>query len=355
MPIFISYSRRDSDFVHRLHAGLAENNRDAWVDWEGIPPTAEWMAEIEAAIDVAEAFVFVLSPDSVTSAICERELAHASAQNKRLIPIVCRDVDADRVPDALSKLNWVFFRADGDFRAAMGILLKAIDTDLEWVHAHTRLLVRAREWDAKARDTSLVLRGADLRSAEQWLTLGPSKEPKPTELQTRYIIDSRRVATNRRFALLGGTTVALVIVAIIGTIAYFQWQEAARQQTIAVARRLTSAAEMERDQIPSAEAEIGPREHSLQLATEATRRLQGIGFHSLEADLAMRRGLPLLPRLIRRLPNGAGGINSDEIVFAADDAMVAASADPLATEIWGRSTSSTALVHEESLGQSKSC
>ena len=51
----------------------------------------------------------------------------------------------------------------------------------------------------------------------------------PAELQTRYIIDSRTIATNRRFALLGGTTVALVIVAVLGTMFYFQWQEAARQ------------------------------------------------------------------------------------------------------------------------------
>lgn len=334
MAIFISYSRKDSDFVRRLHGGLAENNRDTWVDWEGIPPTAEWMVEIEAAIDAAEAFVFVLSPDSAASAVCRRELAHAAAQNKRLIPIVCRDVDADGVPEALSKLNWIFFRPADDFLAAVGILLTAVDTDLEWVHAHSRLLVRAREWDAKAHDTSLALRGGDLKSAEQWLTLGPTKEPKPTELQTRYIIDSRRVATNRRFALLGGTTVGLVIVAVLGTMFYFQRQEAARQQTIAVARRLTSAAEMERDQIPRADAEIGPREQSLQLATEATRRLQGIGFHSLEADLAMRRGLPLLPRRIRRLTNDAGTAQFDDIVFGADNRMVAASAEVLATEIW---------------------
>ena len=36
--------------------------------------------------------------------------------------------------------------------------MKAIDTDLDWVHEHTRLLVRAREWEARKYDTSLLRR-----------------------------------------------------------------------------------------------------------------------------------------------------------------------------------------------------
>ena len=38
-----------------------------WVDWEDIPPTAEWMREVEVAIEGADTFVFVLSPDSLKS------------------------------------------------------------------------------------------------------------------------------------------------------------------------------------------------------------------------------------------------------------------------------------------------
>lgn len=68
--IFISYSRRDKEFVARLHAALAALGRDAWIDWEDIPLTAEWEAEIYAGIEGADAFVFVLSPDSIRSEIC---------------------------------------------------------------------------------------------------------------------------------------------------------------------------------------------------------------------------------------------------------------------------------------------
>ena len=40
---FISYARQDRDLVRRLHDALTDRGRDTWVDWEGIPPTAEWM------------------------------------------------------------------------------------------------------------------------------------------------------------------------------------------------------------------------------------------------------------------------------------------------------------------------
>ena len=103
--VFISYSRKDIGPVRRMHAALAARERQTWVDWEGIPPTAEWMQEIRGAIDAAQAFAFVLSPDSLASRVCREELEHAVAQGKRLIPVVCRDVVASEVPEALAGIT----------------------------------------------------------------------------------------------------------------------------------------------------------------------------------------------------------------------------------------------------------
>jgi hypothetical protein len=100
MPdIFISYSRKDKDFVRRLDESLKTRGREAWVDWEDICPTEEWMQAIHAAIESTDTFIFVLTPDSVASLVCGREIAHAAANNKRMVPIVARDVPAEAVPD----------------------------------------------------------------------------------------------------------------------------------------------------------------------------------------------------------------------------------------------------------------
>jgi len=47
--VFISYSRRDKEFVARLHEALDSHGKQAWVDWEDIPPSAEWLREIHDA------------------------------------------------------------------------------------------------------------------------------------------------------------------------------------------------------------------------------------------------------------------------------------------------------------------
>ena len=87
---FVSYAREDQPFVRKLHEALDRRQRDTWVDWEGIFPTEEWMAKIRSAIDSAQAFVFVISPDSVASRVCGEEIDHAAKQNKRIIPIVAK-------------------------------------------------------------------------------------------------------------------------------------------------------------------------------------------------------------------------------------------------------------------------
>ena len=84
--VFISYSRKDNTFVRRLYDALRERGRKVWVDWEGIPPTDKWLVKIHSAIDEADAFLFVISPDSVSSDVCDIELNHAIKQHKRLVP-----------------------------------------------------------------------------------------------------------------------------------------------------------------------------------------------------------------------------------------------------------------------------
>ena len=113
--IFVSYSRADREFVQRVNLSLKETDKDVWIDWEDIPATAEWMAEIFSAIAAADSFVFVLSPESIKSATCLEELARAVELNKRLIPILCRNVNPDAVPESIRRLQWIDFRQETDF------------------------------------------------------------------------------------------------------------------------------------------------------------------------------------------------------------------------------------------------
>ena len=48
------------------------------------------------------------------------------------------------MPETLGKLNWIFLRDQDDFEKGVDTLLTAVDTDLEWVDAHTSLLGKDR-------------------------------------------------------------------------------------------------------------------------------------------------------------------------------------------------------------------
>ncbi len=229
--VFISYSRKDKEFVRRLDEELKRRGREAWVDWEGIPPGDTWEKTIYGAIEASNTFIFVLTPDSIASEICGKEIAHAAANNKRLVPVVHRDVAADRVPKSLGELNWIFCRDSDDFGEATETLVRALDTDLSWVRAHTRLLARAIEWDTNGRNNSFVLRGDDLRSAERWLAeAGAQKERQPTALQTEYIIASRKAAARRQRIALGAVALGAVVAIILAVVAFIQRGEARKQE-----------------------------------------------------------------------------------------------------------------------------
>jgi hypothetical protein len=220
--VFVSYSRKDEPFVRRLHDELARSGRDVWVDWEDIPPSAEWLREIEQAIEAADTFVFVLTPDSLASQTCRHECDHAATYSKRIVPVVARDVAQAEVPDSLARLNWLFFRARDSFPASFATLLTTLDTDLAWAKVHSRLLVRAREWEHRNKDESYLLAGTDLVEAEKELASSTVRDPPIHPLQVAYVLASRQRATKlQQNQLRGFYLVSLIYGTLQTVVSYF--------------------------------------------------------------------------------------------------------------------------------------
>src|SRR5512147_3181141 len=91
--IFISYSRMDLDFVQKIVDALAVSDLDTWIDWKNIPKGEDWKDEIYRGIEGADAFLFLISPDSVTSEMCNEEIAHALRNGKRILPVFIARTD----------------------------------------------------------------------------------------------------------------------------------------------------------------------------------------------------------------------------------------------------------------------
>ena len=106
--VFISYSRKDKEFVRRLDEALKRRDREAWVDWEGIPPGDTWEKTIYGAIEATHTFIFVLTPDSIAS----RSAARKSRTQRRITNASCRSSiamwTADRVPESARRAELDF-------------------------------------------------------------------------------------------------------------------------------------------------------------------------------------------------------------------------------------------------------
>ncbi|MEM6530126.1 MAG: TIR domain-containing protein, partial [Chloroflexota bacterium] len=236
--VMISYSRRDKDFVEKLERAIRKTGREIWIDWEDIPPTVDWWEEIKAGIEAAHTIVFVVSPDSVHSEVCYREIAHAVDMNKRIVPVLRREVPKEDILNpnimhpSVASHNWIMFRESDDQRKAFMTLLKSLETDIRHVNQHTRLLVRATDWDEKGRPNSLLLRGDDLRHAENWLAESGGAGVSPTQLQIEYITLSRRAAirTTQTITTIAMTGLAVFIALMIFGALQFRGRVEARAQ-----------------------------------------------------------------------------------------------------------------------------
>jgi TIR domain len=288
--VFVSYSRADRDAVVRLTEGLASKGKRAWVDLEDIPPSAEWMAEIRSAIDAADGYLVAISPDVARSKVCSAELEHARLAGKRIVPVLVRPTDPESVPQTLAALNWVD-ATDGSLEGAVDRIVEALDTDLDHVKAHTRLLVRASEWDGRSQPRSLLLRGEDLKDAEALLVAAQGKEPAPTPVQARFVQASRQGASRRQRSAVAIALCVALLAAGLGVFAWQQRGEAIDQRGVAEEQRQLAeeqAATSKSRELASAstsQLDIDP-ELGLLLAIEAAEAAT-----TPEAESALREAL----------------------------------------------------------------
>ncbi|MBC7877949.1 MAG: toll/interleukin-1 receptor domain-containing protein [Anaerolineales bacterium] len=88
--IFISYSRRDQEFVTHLASDLDAQVAGVWFDQSTIQPGQKWHDEIMEGINECKAFILVLSPDAAQSKYVLEEVRKALELGKTIFPILYR-------------------------------------------------------------------------------------------------------------------------------------------------------------------------------------------------------------------------------------------------------------------------
>ena len=205
LRVFVSYSRNDLEFADQLDAALKACGFEFFIDRHGISGGEDWKRRLGNLISEADTVVFVLSPSSARSAICDWEVEEAARLNKRILPLVFRPLEGVNPPPRLQDLNYIFFykepkMPDSGFGTGLANLVTALNTDFDWLREHTRYLQRAIEWEKGGRAAERLLSGNDILEAKAWAARRPKSAPAPTALHLDFIRASEDEAETRSSA-----------------------------------------------------------------------------------------------------------------------------------------------------------
>lgn len=228
--VFISAARDDVDFIRRMTASLASSGWTPTFEPSEDHDSAAW---VQAALVSADAVVFVITPASIASNSCTKELLEAERVCKRVVPVLRRDVDPAYLPQEFKERNLLRAREQDDFDAAMRALVELLNEDEKWTRMHTELLVDANKWNSAGRASRRLLPPAALRQAEAWLAQAGERRgrtPSPAHLQ--YILASRRYRQRRHVLQF----VAAAVLVVVGTgAALWSYASYARNKALALA------------------------------------------------------------------------------------------------------------------------
>jgi TolB-like protein len=95
--VFVSYSHEDASLVYQEVARLHGAGFNIWYD-EGIAPGLTWRDELADALARCEVFLFFVTPRSVSSPNCRKEVNFCLARNRKLLSV---HLEATHLPAGL--------------------------------------------------------------------------------------------------------------------------------------------------------------------------------------------------------------------------------------------------------------
>jgi hypothetical protein len=235
LKVFISYSRRDMEFADRLVAALEARGQEVIIDRRDLPLLEQWQLELQGFIRNADAVVFILSPASVGSKWCNWEVEEVTSLSKRLAPVVAAPIFDDlRPPEAIARLNWVFFTPPHAFEEQADKLVKALNTDFGWVKEHTRLGELACRWNERKRPSRLLLKRSEIGEAERWAVARPREAPASTDLHVAFVQASRRWANRQQRIWIAGSAAVAAMALTLAGFAYWEREIAVKNEVRAI-------------------------------------------------------------------------------------------------------------------------
>ena len=191
--LFISYSRRDADWVSLLEAELRRLRYPIWIDQRDLPYSLKWLDQITDAVEESCLFVICDSPNWRASEPCRTEQATATKIAKSTVSV---DVGSP-------------------VKTAVRLISSAQKALAARDLAHTELLVRARDWDRVDRRSDALLSTSETLRLRR-STRGSSL--RISSVQRSYLLASGRRSIRR--ALILAVSLAVIAAAGLATLVF---------------------------------------------------------------------------------------------------------------------------------------
>ncbi|MDH6127088.1 toll/interleukin-1 receptor domain-containing protein [Kitasatospora sp. GP82] len=330
--VFLSYSRRDTDFARSVTDRLEGHVREIWVDWQAIKPSEKWRRSIADGIRESDAMVVLVSRSSLASPYCWDEVRQAIEERKRILPVVIEAELATGTTAALREAGWdeltEFQRLDMSrperFEEDVRRVVAFTAQEHRWVSGHTRLGLQAHEWWESGRSDGFLLREDELRAA-RWLRdyvpNDPSFRAELTEQQHRFIEASGQALRRRRLRFRTAVVSVLLVLAGLSSLVVAVQSQAETQRRQTLSRALVVA---------SANQSGGRIDTSSLLAAAAYGT-----YDTAEARNAMADRLTRFNHAVKVLPGlGEGGAAVQGFAFSADGSTLAVELTNGTTQVW---------------------
>jgi hypothetical protein len=137
MKIFISYASEDRDLAEKIKFKLVGEGHQVFFDKTSLPTARPYDLSIKNAVESADIFVFLISPDSVkpgSYALTELMYAEQNWINpeENVVPVLARKTPFDEIPNYLTSVT--FLQTEGDVPAAVLLAIQSLAVKIPLIH-----------------------------------------------------------------------------------------------------------------------------------------------------------------------------------------------------------------------------
>ena len=241
--IFISYSHKDSSYVHKLVDALEEEGFEVWID-DRIHYGSEWPKVVTRNLDVSDGVIIVMSNNSYESDMVQNEIARAREKKKTIFPLLLEgdnwlivqakqfvDVRDESVPTEkfYKRLEEVTQRKDKktEREAAERIAQEEAAREQAKKDAEEKARLEAEKQarqkigrEKKEREAAEKVEREKTKQETAEKSKPKAEKPKPIEEKPRFISTKKGIPIKTSIPLLGivGGTGVLAIIGISLTI-----------------------------------------------------------------------------------------------------------------------------------------